>query len=416
MYNTQVLDCINSSGMEMNYENNREMILIGFGEALSAPEVAWDLLDHGFKVTAFIRRGCSPPLRRIKEIKLIEVTPPEKDAWETVDQVKRAIEDTGAKTILPLDDTTVWLFDKVSNRIRIPVAGATGETARLALDKRVQLDTARDAGFNIPKTEYIDEGHEFLKIKQLPVVIKPAAAIAEINGKLVKGPIFFCIEKEDLKRAANKFNYDGPMIVQPVLKGIGEGIFGLNGPDGVNNWSAHRRIRMMNPLGSGSSACQYLGITDQPIQAAERMLKKINWPGMFMIELLRDSSDQLWFMELNGRSWGSMALAIRMGLNYPTWTVMQTLDPSFKPPDTSFGNPVVCRHLGREIIHVLAVLKGKKTYKLMPNYSRMRTILEVCRYNRNEEWYNWRSDNSALFWEDTIKTVLEKVFSRWGSN
>lgn len=400
----------------MNHENNKGMILIGFGESLSAPEVAWDLLGHGFKVAAFIRRGSFPPLRRIKGIKLIEVTPPEKDAWATVDQVKQAIDDTGAKTILPLDDVTVWLYDKVSNRISIPVAGATGETARLALDKRVQLDAALDAGFNIPKTEFINEGHEILKIEQLPVIIKPVEAVAETDGKLHKGPILFCIEKEDLKRAANGFNYDGQMIVQPILKGIGEGIFGLNGPDGVKNWSVHRRIRMMNPLGSGSSACQSLGITDQPIQPAERMLKKINWPGMFMIELLRDSLGQLWFMELNGRSWGSMALAIRLGLHYPAWTVMQTLDHFFTHPDTPPWKSIICRHLGREIIHVLAVLKGKKTYKLMPNHSRVRTILEVCRFNRNEEWYNWRSDNLALFGEDTIKTVLEKVFSSWRSN
>jgi len=407
---------LNFSGAEMNYGNNRGMILIGFGESLSAPEVAWDLLDHGFMVAAFIRRGISPPLRRIKGIKLVEVTPPEKDAWETVDQIQQAIADIGAETILPLDDTSVWLCDKLSNRITIPVAGATGETALLALDKRVQLDAARDAGFNISETQYINAGHEILNIKQLPVVIKPAAAIAEINGKLLKGPFFFCIEAEDLKRAANNCNYDGPMIVQPVLKGCGEGIFGLNSSDGVKNWTAHRRIRMMNPLGSGSSACQSLEITDQPTLPAERMLKKINWPGMFMIELLRDSSNQMWFMELNGRSWGSMALAIRLGLHYPAWTVMQTLDPSFKPPHALPRYPVVCRHLGREIIHVLAVLKGRKAYKLVPNYSRIRTLLEVCRFNQNEEWYNLRADNSALFWEDTIKTVSGKVFSLWGSS
>lgn len=400
----------------MDYHNNRGMILIGFGEALSAPEVAWDLLDHGFQVSAFTRQGSSPPLRCIKEIKLIEVTPPEKDAWETVEHVKQAVERSRAEAILPLDDAAVWLCDKVSSRTKVPVAGATGEAAHLALDKKIQLDLAREAGFNIPETEYINESHEILKIKQqLPIVVKPVAATTETKGKLQKGPILFCLENEDLKSAANGYGYDGPMIVQRVLSGHGEGIFGLNGPGGVKNWSAHRRVRMMNPLGSGSSACQSMGIVDQPIQPAERMLQKVNWPGMFMIELLRDSSNQLFFMELNGRAWGSMALAVRLGLNYPTWTVMQTLDPSFEPPDASTGNSVLCRHLGREIIHVLSVLKGKKAFKLIPNYSRMRTISEVCRFNRHDRWYNWRPEYSALFWDDTIKTVMGKVVPRWRS-
>ena len=400
----------------MDSRSNRETVFIGFGESLSAPEVAWDLLDHGFQVMAFCRRGSSPPLRRIKEIRLIEVTAPEKDAWETVDQIRTATQSSDTGILLPLDDASVWLCDRVSTNHDIRVAGATGRNARLALDKQDQLEAAREAGFNIPETVYITEKQDLLKINQLPVVIKPAAAVSEIKGKLRKGPIIFCIEREDLTRAANECDYDGMMMVQPVLVGIGEGIFGLNGPEGVKKWSAHRRIRTVNPLGSGSSACKSLEISDQPIQPAERMLKKTNWPGMFMIELLRDPANRLWFMELNGRSWGSMALAVRLGLHYPAWTVMQTLNPSFTPPDSPPWNSIVCRHLGREIIHVLSVMKGKKTFKLIPNYSRMRSLLEVCRFNRNEKWYNWRPGNSALFWEDTIKTVMGKVFSSRGSH
>jgi hypothetical protein len=400
----------------MNPGNNKGIILIGFGEALSAPEVAWDLMDHGFQVMAFCRRGSSPPLRRIKGIKLIEVTPPERDAWETVEQIRKASQLFEARILLPLDDAAVWLCDRVSTNDDILVAGAMGRNAQLALNKQDQLEAAREAGFNVPETVYITEKHDFLKTNQLPAVIKPAAAVSEIKGKLRKGPIIFCIDREDLTRAANECDYDGLMMVQPLLVGIGEGIFGLNGPDGVKNWSAHRRIRTVNPLGSGSSACKSLEISDQPIRPAEKMLKKTNWPGMFMIELLRDTANRFWFMELNGRSWGSMALAVRLGLHYPAWTVMQTLDPSFKPPDPPPSNSIVCRHLGREIIHVLSVLKGKKAFKLMPHYSRMKTLLEVCRFNRNEKWYNWRPGNSVLFWEDTIKTVMGKVFSSRGSH
>jgi hypothetical protein len=398
----------------MHLGNHKRAVLIGFGEALSAPEVAWDLLRHGFQVMAFCRRGTLPPLRRIKGIRFIEVTAPEIDAWETVEQIRSAVQRGEISTLVPLDDASIWLCDKVSTGVRVPVAGATGEAARLAIDKRYQLDAASEAGFNVPETQYVTERRELLKIERLPVVIKPAAAIAEIHGRLCKGPISFCIEREDVIREADDRSHNGPMIVQPVLPGIGEGIFGLHGPGGVRNWSAHRRVRMVNPLGSGSSACMSLKISDQPMQASERMLRKVEWPAMFMIELLRDPKDKLWFMELNGRSWGSMALAVRLGLHYPAWTVMQTLDPDFVPPATPPWRSIVCRHLGREIIHVLAVLKGKKTYKLLPNYSRMRTLVEVCRFNRNDEWYNWHAGHSLLFWEDTIKAVMGKVFSNRG--
>lgn len=392
-----------------------ELVLIGFGESLSAPEVAWDLLDHGFQVMAFCRRGSSPPLRRIKAIRLVEVTPPESNAWETVEQIKKVCQSKGVMILLPTDDASVWLCDRVSSVHDILVAGATGRNARLALDKQMQLEMAEQAGFHIPQTKYITEKQDFLGIDQLPVVIKPAAAVSETRGKLRKGPVIFCIEEEDLYRAVKECDYGGLMMVQPFLHGIGEGIFGLNGPDGVKAWSAHRRIRTINPLGSGSSACQSLEITDHPLGPAEKMLKKTNWPGMFMIELLRDAAGRLWFMELNGRSWGSMALAVRLGLHYPAWNVMQTLDSSFSPPEPPPWRSLVCRHLGREIIHVLSIIKGKKAFRLMPNYSRVKTLLEVCRCNGNEGWYNWHAWHSGLFWEDTIKTVMGKIFSNRGT-
>ena len=39
------------------------VVTIGFAEALSAPEVTWSLVDAGFKVIAFSRRGRRGALR-----------------------------------------------------------------------------------------------------------------------------------------------------------------------------------------------------------------------------------------------------------------------------------------------------------------------------------------------------------------
>ena len=390
--------------------NKKEIIFIGFAESLSAPEVAFDLLNHNFRLIAFSRIGKLPPLRRIKEIKIIGVTPPEKNVWETIEQIKKASISLNAKILLPLDDAAIWICDQVSKIHDIVVAGAVGENARLALNKRLQLDEAKEAGFNIPKTIFVKGKKDLFKISQLPIVIKPADAIWEIKGRLCKGPLIFCMDESDIIQVMKEWNYDGAMMVQPFLFGTGEGIFGLNGPNGVRKWSAHRRLRTVNPLGSGSSACKSIKISDHPIEAAERMLRKVNWPGMFMIELLRDSNNKLWFMELNGRSWGSMALALRLGLHYPAWTVMQILDPSFEPPESPPWKSIVCRHLGREIIHLLSVIKGKRTFKLIPNYSRMKTLFEVCHFNRNEKWYNKFPGYLNLFLEDTIRSVMGKIF------
>jgi predicted ATP-grasp superfamily ATP-dependent carboligase len=390
----------------------KRTVVIGFAEALSAPEVAWNLQDAGFRVAAFTRRGCRPPLRRLRNITLFEVTPPEGNAFETVDQLGSTLKRMNADVVLPLDDASVWLCDAVSSGFDVPVAGPTGNHARLASDKRLQIKAAVDAGFRVPATQEVQFSEEALQLGQFPVVLKPALAVREVGGRLRKGRMYVCADRGELKRAVGEWGESEPMLLQPLLPGTGEGLFGLAGPKGVQNWSAHRRIRMMNPQGSGSSACRSMPITDQPVECGERMLKIANWSGMFMIELLRDTSNQNWFMELNGRSWGSMALALRMGLEYPAWTVMQTLDPSFSPPATTPREPIVCRHLGREIVHVLMVLRGNESAALRPSNSRLKTLYEVCRLSRRDRWYNYRPGSKLLFLEDTIETVLGRVLSR----
>ena len=395
----------------------RKNVLIGFGGALSAPEVTWSLLEHGFKVTAFCRKGDRPPLRHIKDVTIIDVVPPETDAWKTVEQLRSAIHAENVDAILPLDDASVWLCHELSKKTDIPIAGATGEGTRLALDKKFQIEVAEKAGFNVPHTTFINGEHDISDSIDLPVIIKPSKAVYLKEDKLCKGDIYFCREKDDYGRAVDNLDFDVPMMVQPIIAGVGEGVFGINTPQGVKNWSAHKRLRMMNPLGSGSSACMSLRINDQPIRETETILNRVKWSGLFMVELLRDLHGTMWFMEFNGRAWGSMALAIRLGLHYPAWTVMQTLDPLFTVPDHTFPKQsIVCRHLGRDIIHLLAVLRGKKEYSLIPDFSKMKTIRQFFSFGRNEKLYNRHKGYSFLFWEDTVKTVTGTIFSKIKAN
>ena len=96
---------------------------------------------------------------------------------------------------------------------------------------------------------------------------------------------------------------------------------------------------MMNPHGSGASACRLNPVEPGLSEAAERMMTGIGWRGPFMIELLRDDAGTAQFMELNGRLWGSTALVRRAGFDYPAWAVAQALDPGFAPPGSRRATP-----------------------------------------------------------------------------
>jgi hypothetical protein len=393
--------------------HDNELILIGFAEALSAPEVAWCLLDAGFRVVAFTKGRHKSPLRRCKSIDLIKVTAPEDDAFRTVSELQSIYKSLRAAAIMPLNDGALWLCSKLASKSEVVVAGPTGEQAQFALDKRVQLKAAQEAGFNVPRTFFLESIEDAAKITNFPIVLRPALNISERGGRLSKGSLYFCANRHELDKAIKTWDGKQPLLVQSVLKGVGEGLFGLATHTGIHVWSAHQRIRMMNPKGSGSSACKAVSITDQPANIAEQMLLKAKWRGMFMIELLRDESDKIWFIEFNGRSWGSMALALRMGFKYPAWTIMQTFDSSFYPEPPAACEFISCRHLGRELIHLLHVLRGPSSTAIPGWPSIWRTFSAVLRISKRDRWYNCKSGYKALFLEDTYDTILNETLRKW---
>ena len=382
--------------------------MIGFADALSAPECAWSLLEGGHAVAAFASRGSRPPLRRCKEVTIVEMACPKVDLPAARADFRRLLESGCFSAVMPLDDDSVWLCSAAAREgADIPVLGPTGWAAELALDKRLQLDAAAAAGFTLPSTKHIGSVDDIMSLSEFPTVLKPALAIVDQGDVLERPAGRVCANRSELVRAAQAWGGE-PLLAQPLISGTGEGLFGIAGPTGLRALSSHRRIRMMNPQGSGSSACASAQVDPVLVLAAERMLADAGWRGLFMLEFLRDSAGTPWFMELNGRSWGSMALARRAGLEYPAWAVQQLRDDRFEPPTTPYSEQT-CRHLGRELIYLLMVMRGPRSVALTDWPSRSKAVREVLRFNRDDGWYNWRPGARAVFFDETVRTVLNQI-------
>lgn len=384
-------------------------VLIGFANALAAPETAWSLLESGSEVVAFARRGTRCALRGSRDVRIVEITPPEEDARAAVADLLAASRSLAIRAVMPLDDMALWLCDAAFQEgLPLPVVGPTGATAALALDKGLQIAAAADAGFSVPPTRYIDSLDDLRALPELPAVLKPSRAVANQQGRLRRGAGYLCGNAAELDAAARAWRGSERLLAQPLIRGVGEGLFGLAGPDGLLALSAHRRVRMANPQGSGSSACVSTAVDPALAAAADRMLTDAGWQGMFMLEFLRDSDGTAWFMELNGRPWGSMALARNLGLEYPAWALRRLAEPDFQPTHVPREGQL-CRHLGRELVHLLMVLRGPKSVALTEWPSRRQTLREVLRLRQSDRWYNWRRGDLRLFVTDTVSTLLAQM-------
>ncbi len=374
-------------------------VLVGFAESLAAIESAWSLREAGFEVVAFTRAGRRPPLAAVKGIRLVELPAPEIDAAASIAALRVTVSTERPAAVLPLDDASLWLIAAIADSVpEVAIAGPVGANAQLALDKAEQLKLAESAGFAVP-----GEG-------QGPWMVKSALAVAERDGKLARPA--GAVARDHAEIARLRAQIGEPVLVQPLIDGVGEGVFGFADGKEVFGLSAHRRVRMMNPRGSGSSACESIPVDPALAEAVRRFVAEAGWRGIFMIELLRDPAGRPWFMELNGRAWGSMALALRRGLPYPQWAVRFALDPSWRPTAVPEAPHIVCRHLGREAVHLLAVLRGARGADVGRWPSRGATLRAVLRPGRRNRWYNWRRGEASVFLRDAWATVAEQLGRR----
>lgn len=339
-------------------------VLMGFAEALAAPECFFSLHHAGHRVSVWARMGASGPmLSRLPLAGVHHIPAPEQDAAGARTAFAALLARATPDAVLPLDDPGLWLADAVMGADP-RLAGGQGAAVAVALDKAAQITAARAAGLSVPQTHVIRAPGDLDAVTTFPALAKPARAVGldGTGARLAKGGATYLTGPEDVAALAAQLGPDmAPLLVQPLIRGQGEGIFGFARETGVTHLSAHRRLRMMNPHGSGSSACASIAVDPALADPVTRFIAAIGWRGPFMVELLRDAGGTAWFMELNGRMWGSMALARAQGFDYPAWAVAQVLEPGVTPPPVTPRPGLTARHLGRDILHLAFVARGPKS-------------------------------------------------------
>lgn len=395
-------------------------VLIGFAEAMSAPEVLWSLVDAGFRAVAFARRGRASALRHSRHVQCYEINSPESDLQASLSELNSLLNsltaksETGRLVLLPLDDKAVWLCSRLAPDDGWLLAGPSGSRAELALNKNLQIEAAREAGFNVPQSVLARNAADLLAFQStasFPMILKAAECVPIRQGRVKSCRKWICANGLELDNAIAQWSEKVPLLAQSYVTGIGEGVFGIAAPEGIRAWSAHRRVRMMDPQGSGSSACISQPVPEEIKSKVEALIGKTGWRGLFMIELLRDAGGHLWFVELNGRTWGSMALCRRQGLEYPAWHVDLAMDEASEAGiGVSSGLELLCRHAGREFMHLLFVLRGARSNALDKWPSFWKSIGDILRFRRTDRVYNWRRDDAKVFFADFYYTIHDNVF------
>ncbi|MEW8027528.1 MAG: ATP-grasp domain-containing protein [Candidatus Thiodiazotropha sp.] len=230
--------------------------------------------------------------------------------------------------VIPVTDVCVFPITNMVKQggIECKAPIANEETMMLAADKRKLTMIARELGISVPLTQTIesrkDITSESLQIT-FPVVVKPSRSRVLVGGKWVFTGVSYASSYDELQIILDNTNHKiFPVLLQERVRGNGMGAFYCYDKGRCIAKFAHRRIREKPPSGGVSVLRESVEIDPTIDKYSQLLLDELNWHGVAMVEYKYDSLKNIpYFMEINGRFWGSLQLAIDSGVDFPNLLV-----------------------------------------------------------------------------------------------
>lgn len=316
---------------------------------------------------------------------------PQQDAQAFVERVAEETARVPGTLVLPLTERATLPLSEaraqitsVGGRMVLP----SHDALLRAFDKQQTTELAQQLGIAVPQTFLINDAAEARELAEklpFPLVLKPRSS-EEINSTgqvLATGaPLYAADAREFLAAYAQLKARSSSVLAQEFIEGAGGGYFALMHEGELRAEFAHRRLRDVRPTGSGSALRVSIEPAPELRQAALSILRALKWHGVAMVEFRVRADGTPVFLEVNGRFWNSLALAVYAGADFPA-LLAQMAEHGDVPASTGFNAGVRCRWLLGDFRHLLEVWRGKPSGYPGEFPNRWRTLLSFCAPVRN---------------------------------
>ena len=340
--------------------------------------------------------------------------PPYRNAERFVDWLRSYVQQNDIRVIIPSEGFLIAIRACFQDFAHLVPFGPSAETIYRGLSKYDlfhALLSHPDAGRHLPATRLIHDtqrltpDHE-LEGLRLPLFVK---ADASYSGDGSDSCTRRCESYETARRAVAELapHYE-KLVVQEYVPGVGVGAFFLSWQGAVRAEFMHRRIHEV-PHTGGVSSYRKSWFDKNVLEDARLKLNALGWQGVGMFEYRWDASNgEFYLMELNGRFWGSLHLALFAGVDFPALLVACHLGRDSKV--VRQWNDVSSRYtFPREIEYVLSVLKDPK----VPSSRKLRAVGEFFWLGfdprvRGDLLY---AGDGSLYWRTVMRTARTQLAS-----
>lgn len=285
-----------------------------------------------------------------------------------VEDIIRLVDRWKINVLLPVSEAALLALLPERNRIRALIPIGSAEQFNRICDKKLVLSTAAELGIGVPEQVVLNDRVAFAMLSpddlEFPMVVKPSRSVHQGEAKAI---VTHALDGTDLRRVIGELpDSSFPVLLQRRIEGPGVGVFLLLWDDVVLASFCHRRLREKPPSGGVSVYRESIPPDAALIERSRALLDRLGWQGVAMVEYKIDHSTGMpYLMEINGRFWGSLQLAIDAGVDFPMLLVEAALGRP-RDPVTEYRPFVRSRWLWGDIDHLIARMRHSPQALALP--------------------------------------------------
>lgn len=393
--------------------HRRRTVVVTDGDQRAALALVRSLSASGFRcvVTSSVRRSIAGVSRHAaREVLLPDALEAPATFVNDLAELARA---ESATLVVPISEPSMLAVLPERARFApaiIPFADAA--TFAAVSDKRRLLQAAEALGIATPRQVVVADADaaSAFDVDQIafPCVLKPARSVGEHAGQRSKLGVSYAGDASELRRRLNDCHPSAfPLLLQQRIVGSGTGVFLLRWDGELRASFAHRRLWEKPPSGGVSVYCESTALDETLLEQSCRLLERFDWRGVAMVEYKRESATGTpYLMEVNGRFWGSLQLAIDAGVDFPSMLA----DAALEMPARTMGPfrvGVRSRWWWGQVDHLLARIRRPDIEKWLPPgtpgmaSTLTQLFLAPLRAAGREEVFRW--SDPRPFWYETMR-------------
>lgn len=349
---------------------SRPTVLVTDASRGSSLAIIRSLGRRGWRVIAADSEPGSPGFRS-RHVHARWIHPaPTTDPVGLVRSLRDAVERWRVDLLIPVTDAVILPLSEARDALpgTCRVAMPDPEPLNVVIDKLRTLELAARLGIPVPRGVVVDStepAHQSVSELGWPVVLKPRASRVYRDRKSVEAfEVSYARDPDDLRVRLRHFAGRVDVLVQEYCAGEGHGIGLLMHEGRPLAAFQHRRLHEVPPTGGPSALREGVPLDRTLYEHSIRLLGALRWTGLAMVEFkVGPSSSRL--MEVNGRVWGSLPLAVLSGVDFPSR--LAELYRSGPPaagvePQLTYRVGVRARNLGLELNWIATALSGRGRY------------------------------------------------------